>query len=505
MLVALLAAAPGAADDPFDIQLIEVAERAVQADLVDLDGDGHGDLLWTSVTGVPPEESRTLHVHYGDGSGSLPPSADWSTEVPSGVAAYDLANLDGRAGDELLWLRSDRLTRLSLHGRAQEFADLPVPVATIAASQDERGLDRLALARPDLGAPMRLLVPGLGLAALLETSGQTVTTLDVGARANFFVPPRPGPIISESEIEIYFDHPRLSSGDVDGDGRTDLITSSRHELRVFLQREGGAFTSSPDRSIALRRVSETDHIRSSGSVRVAPYDFDGDGRVDLMLSTSSGSLFGGTTELTLHMNRDGSWNLDEPDQRFVLERGFSTHDVIDLDGDGRAELVSVHTPTSVLEIVEILVTRAIDAEVTIYRTDGERPFLEKPWQAWKLGVDFSFDTFRPKGFIATLEPDLDGDGHRDLLGSGDGKRLEVSLGDPKKGFRKVSASQEMDTGGRIRFGNLEGDARQDFVLYDPRRPGTPIRVGRNRMGGVGRNRMGVSISGASERRPGERR
>ncbi len=87
VLIALLVASPGTADDPFDIQRIEVAERAVQADLADLDGDGLGDLLWTSVTGVPPEESRTLHVHYGNESGALPPSDNsrhFALQFPSG-------------------------------------------------------------------------------------------------------------------------------------------------------------------------------------------------------------------------------------------------------------------------------------------------------------------------------------------------------------------------------------------------------------------------------------
>jgi hypothetical protein len=477
-----IAAVADADDDLFAIQRIPVEGRAIQADLVDLDGDGIGDLLWVGVIGLPPDEQRRLFAHFGADGGVLPETPSWSGALPAGAAAYDLADTDDQAGVELLLLRRDRVTLLSLHGREPAWREILVPgEPTIAVVHDERGLDRFRLVRSGLGERRRILVPGLGRTTLFELDGRHVATFDVGARANYFVPPRPGPLVSESEIEIYFDHPRLEVGDVDGDGRGDLIAAGRHELRVFLQREEGTFAGTPDASIALRRVSEADHIRNSGSVRVTPHDFDGDGRVDLLLSVTSGSVFGGSTEVSLYRNVDGSWDLDQPDQRFEAEGGFSTHDLLDLDGDGRAELLSVRVPTGVLEIVETLITRAIDAEVKVYRSDGEQLFRTKPWFTMKRDLPISFETLRPKGFLATPEADFNADGRRDLLGSDGGERLEVRLGHPTLGFAKRSSTQELDTGGRIRFGDLEGDGRDDFVIYDPRRPGTPIRVGRSRI------------------------
>ncbi len=472
----------GADDDLFAIQRIPVEGRAIQADLVDLDGDGIGDLLWVGVVGLPPDERRRLSVHFGAEGGVLPETPSWSAALPAGAAAYDLADTDDQAGVELLLLRRDRVTLLSLHGREPTWREILVPgEPTIAVVHDERGLDRFRLVRSGLGEQRRILVPGLGRATLFELDGRRVATLDVGARANYFVPPRPGPLVSESEIEIYFDHPRLEVGDVDGDGRGDLIAAGRHELLVFLQQEGGGFPGVPDDRIALRRLSEADHIRSSGSVRVAPHDFDGDGRVDLLLSVTGGSVFGGTTEVSLYRNVGGTWDLDQPVQRFEAEGGFSSHDLLDLDGDGHAELLSVRVPTGVLEIVETLVTRAIDVEVKVYQPDGERPFRTKPWFTMKRDLPISFETLRPKGFLLTPEADFNADGRRDLLGSDGGEQLELRLGHPTHGFAKRSSSQKLDTGGRIRFGDLEGDGRDDFVLYDPRRPGTPIRVGRSRI------------------------
>ena len=63
-LALCLAAAHAAADDaPFQIREIASPDRAIQADLTDLDGDGRADLLWMSSRGLPPEEQRELRVH----------------------------------------------------------------------------------------------------------------------------------------------------------------------------------------------------------------------------------------------------------------------------------------------------------------------------------------------------------------------------------------------------------------------------------------------------------
>ena len=221
-------------------------------------------------------------------------------------------------------------------------------------------------------------------------------------------------------------------------------------------------------------------MRNSGTVRVDGADLDGDGRLDLLIAHSVGSLFSASTTVSIHLNRDGRWNLAKADQEFHTEGGISGNVLIDLDGDGRPELIEARIPTGVLAIVQTLVTRSIGAEVSIYRRAGSAPFDAKPWYRGKLDVPFSFETFRSRGFIPTLEVDLDGDGIHDLLGSGAGDLLDVRLGRAEGGYGAVAASQPLDTGGRIRFADLDGDGLTDFVLYDPRRPGTPVQLGVNR-------------------------
>jgi hypothetical protein len=481
--VVWLAACAGAtaraqAPDPFEVQEIAVEGRAAAAELAELDGDGRADLLVLAIAGLPPEERRELQVHFQD-DGRLPEAPSWRAPLPPGVAAYDLAELDARAGTEIVLLRADRLAALSLAGRDASWRELACPGPTAAPAADERGVDRLRIARPELGAA-RLLVPGLGVAWVLDASGALLGALRTGARANYFFPPRPGPLIGENEMELYFDLPRFGTADVDGDGRADVVGGSRHEVRVFLQRPDGRFASEPDRALPLRLLTPDDHVRNQGGARVDARDWDGDGRADLLVSQSSGGLLRAVTRTRLHRNRDGRWDLTRPDQVFENEGGVTIDELVDLDTDGRPELLRVFLPLGLIDLAEILLQRSVDVRASIHRGVAEGSFEATPFFRREFAVGFSFETNRPLGFVPSVGADWNGDRHLDLLGSGDGKALELWLGGPRFAFAQRHARQALDTGGRARFGDLDGDGLPDLVLYDPRRSHVPVRVARNR-------------------------
>lgn len=463
---------------PFALQTIPCASRCVGAELVDLDGDGRADLLALVVRGIPPQERRELQVRFSGEGGALAESPDWTAPVPAGAGAFDFGELDDRPGSDVLFLRADRVTVLSLAGREPQWRDLRTPIATAAPAPDERGLDRLRLLRPELAASP-LLVPGLGSAAVLGRDGEVFGVLQIGARANYFLPPRPGPLIGENELELYFDVPRLEVADIDGDGRADIASAGRHELRSFLQQPDGHFAAQPDSIAAFGLLSLEDHVRNSGGVRVDLRDHDGDGRADLLISHASGGLLRALTRTSLYHNRAGRFALDAPEQSFERSGGVVLDELIDLDGDARPELLRMFLPLGLLDLARLFVRRNLEVDAAIYRLGDEGRFEEEPWAKRSFDVAIDFETMRPKGFVPNLKDDWNGDGHRDLLGAGNGSAVEVWLGGPQHRFGTRDARQELDTGGRVRVGDLDGDGLPDFVIHDPRRPEAPIRVGRN--------------------------
>jgi FG-GAP-like repeat len=465
-------------DAPFQLITVPGPGRTALAEIVDLDGDGRGDVVTASFTKLPPDQLRKLRVHFQREDGSIPEAPDWVAPLPEGAAAYDFVHGAGGA-EEMLFMRRDRVTALSLVGRLPVWRDIPLPGTTLAVAPDERGIDRLRLARDGLASTPLLVVPGLGEIFVTRLDGELLGRLPTQSRANFFVPARPGLLVSDNEADLYFEHPRIDVGDVDGDGRGDLIVSNRHEVLVFLGRETGGFSPKPDQRHALHRISEADHVRATGVARVEARDWNGDGRVDLLVSATQGGLLHAQTRTTLHVNRGGTWDVQKADQTFQVDGGWAGTAFEDVDGDAKLDFVEVRLSLQTLELVKILLTRSIDPELRVYRPAQATPFELKPAITRNLDLGVSFETQRTIGFPPALE-DMNSDGRLDLIAPGDGNLLEIHLGAPGPSLAPHPIRQVFDTTGVIRFGDLDHNGLPDFVLHDPRRPGTPVRVGVNR-------------------------
>jgi hypothetical protein len=473
-----LAARAGAAPATFELLTVPGPGRTAFAEILDVDGDGRGDLVAASFTRLPPEQRRTLRVHFQREDGSLAPKPDWSAPLPEGAAAYDF-HRTAQGAHELLFMRRDRVTRLSLAGRVAAWRDVALPGTTLAVAPDERGIDRLRLVRAELAGGPLLVVPGFGEIFVSTLEGEARGRLATQSRANFFVPPRPGLLVIDNEADLYFEHPRIDAGDVDGDGRADLVITNRHEVLVFRSREAGDFAAQPDQRHQLKRLSETDLVRATGSARVEARDWNGDGRADLLVAYTRGGLLNAQTQITLHANRAGTWNVRQADQSFEIEGGWAATSFEDLDGDAKLEFVEVQLSLQTLELVEILLTRSIDPKLLIHRPARATPFEADAAFERSLALGVNFETQRTVGFLPALQ-DLNGDGRVDLIAPSDSKQLEVHLGAPGPAFESNAIRQAFDTTGVIRFGDLDQNGLKDFVLHDPRRPGTPIRIGVNR-------------------------
>jgi hypothetical protein len=481
--LALLGAwvAPSGAEEFFEIRTFENKGRSVASELIDLNGDGRTDLFVVALVGVPPNEKRTIRVYLQGADGKLPSSPSHVLPLPRWSAVYDVSDVRAETpGVELLLLRPSGITILSLATPAGQRWDLEVPGPTGAGlAADERGLEHYRIVYHEFGDEPWLLAPQLGQLTALSPTGEVKAQVALARRANFFIIPETGIISLESDFQIFVDAPKLSLGDVDGDGRIDIISATRHEVRVFLRREDGSYAYEPSRVLALNMVTPRDHIRGSGGVTTDARDVDGDGRVDLLVSHTQGSIRDATTTTYLFMNKNGAWNIDAPDQSLGPRSTVGSNAVYDLNGDGNMELVMAEVSFSLIELVELLLSQEIDATLSVHQYVAGKGFDEDPLVKKRFSAPFSFDTFRLKGFMPRADIDVNNDGFVDFVGSTGGDAIEIFLGDREEPWDESIGEQDLDTRGVIHFGDYDGDGLQDFVIFDPHNFDVPIRFGRN--------------------------
>jgi len=473
---AIIALRAEAADPVFSLEELPAGGmRTAAAAIGDFDGDGRQDLLRVAFSGLPPGERRVLRVHLQSREGGVSRLPSFEVPLPS-AAAYDVADVLPEPGEELILLVREGLLVVSLAREGAPRRELKIAGAqTLVAAADELGLPRIRIASRAFGADPWLWVPLLREVVALTPDGAVRARLEVGARAVFYAPRRPGPLAMGSDLQLRLDTPRIDLGDVDADGSADVVSIGRYSILVFLRRPDGSFARRPDRVLSPHLLEERDHLRGSGAVRGEARDLDGDGRLDLLLSVVSGALLDARTRTQVYLNRGGRWTLDAPDQVFESENEWCLEELIDLDGDGRPELVRSSVRFGVLALIETLVTRSIDAVVRVHRPDPERGFESEPWLRRKLELPIRFETGRPRGFVPTARFDLNGDGALDLLLSRGERRIEVWLGG-KRAYAKRDAMQKLPSSGLLVGGDLRSDGLPDFALYDPRDPDAPVRV-----------------------------
>jgi len=485
LLLGILSDVPGrialADDQIFDLQELSVKGRVVAARLAEFNGDQHYDLMLVTLEGIPPDEARTIWVYLGQEDGRFPAVASHSIELPRWSSVYDVADLKHTPGDELLLLRPDGVTILSIANADAAQWDLPVSgPSTVGAASDERGFDSLHMVYHDFAEQPWILVPQIGLISALSVDGAVLAEIEVGRRANYFVVPPAGPFSMESDIQLYFDAPKIAVGDVDGDGQNDIVASNRHEIRVFLRAADGSFPRQPSQRLPLHFIGQQDHARGSGSVATTAKDIDNDGRLDLLITHVEGSFSDAVTRTHIFRNFNGSWNLEDPDDVFVSDGALGSDLLLDIDNDELLELVRIRQKFSVLEFVELLLTREVDSQLMIHNLQPDGHFGDRPAVKKNVSTGISFETFRPEGFLPPTGIDLNADGYMDFVTSANGKGIAIYLGGGKRPWARRTSLQKFPTAGVIRFTDIDADGLLDFVLFNPRKIDSVVRVGRNR-------------------------
>ncbi len=357
---------------------LEVGPGSADLHFVDVDGDGHLDLVTRHLL------QRRVVVTRGDGRGGFDVGAARTTLYDEAPGAMELGDMDGDGAMDLI---------VAMRVRGQEVIDVRrglrdgtfVPVAgspfvVHAAAETWKPIVILADLDED-GALDVLTANGRrGTAEILRGDGH-------GALG------QPRSVSLAGGGRFY-----LSLADVDGDGHRDLVASHVPEPgrpgRVVVLRGDGAGGFAAARTAA-------DALADAALEAVA--DVDGDGRADLVLSHAE------TSRLSVLVNRgDGTF---APASGSPLDGGLPAYDVevADADGDGRVDLVVATVDTS---------ERDTGSRVVVLRGDANG-FTAAAGSPYTSGA----------GAFDVAVADVDGDGRLDIAASGFGGSAVTILED----------------------------------------------------------------------------
>jgi len=223
-------------------------------------------------------------------------------------------------------------------------------------------------------------------------------------------------------------------GDVDGDGRTDVLVLGRRKTQLFLQGADGKLAEAPE---LLNATASPDGF--------ALTDLDGDGKNDLLYVKAEADA-----PLRFRLNRGGGEMGPERLFPFTELRNYA---VTDLDKDGRADVAVVRRRSGRVALLEL-------APAGASAKTGELGLSSPRLVAYAAQKD---EKARDE-----LLADLDGDGKAELLVcEPSAARVVLHDSDPDGLSSRPDACASLVGARQPRLADLDGDGKPELIVAAP--------------------------------------
>jgi hypothetical protein len=274
-------------------------------------------------------------------------------------------------------------------------------------------------------------------------------------------------------MNLHWELPRATVADWNGDGRIDLLGAGRGELLIAIQGRDGSF-STTYRPLSLLAPGPEDAERNTLTLG----DVDGDGKSDLVLAQSAATVevrerFSSQQSLFLNpkiFSRDELGRLAAPAVSWKTS-GITVNPVLtDFDGDDDLDLVVTSLEFGMTDRM----LKRVTADYLLFLFDAEKRVFERD-PCFKLSKPFPAEQLERNSTapICFFTGDFDGDGNRDMLNIADEGHITIRQGTTETAFLspnryafkgeifRAAARVEND----VLISDLNSDGASDLLAY----------------------------------------
>ncbi len=385
--------------------------------------------------------------------------------LPRAIIAFDLIS-SSKDIDKLLLLDSENLSLINFDKQSVEFL---TKIASMYLDPNPQFVASKKMVRD---------INGDDLEDIVISDFKSIKVLIQQSDGEFIKRSLPiKPIIDMGSQHVSFSETRIFSVDTNFDDRPDIVVLENNQLTVFQQLKSGEFSPLHNIIELPMKVSSLEWWNVKGAdgqsadqsnlehqMLETIEDINGDNIVDIMIRrTKSSGVFDRDNRYEIHygQNQKGTLSYSSAANTSVSAEGtLSGLRLIDVNNDGRKEILVSAFDIGVGQIIGALLSGSIDQDVYVFALNDKDQFIKKPIFRDDVDLNFSLSSGR-SGQAVILSADFTGDGNNEMLLSDSSKRLSIYKGNstiklfssakerhrlsiPKEGSMLVSAKLSKD-------------------------------------------------------------